>query len=299
MCAKRPHCTHSRTLKPPSVDLQHTLQRVPEIVRTWFKIGVIEDEWVCSVCCHHNGKEAQKQEGADEPGKVQAIKESKRISRPSNKLKESQFESMKSKMTDPSAISAKTEINCSICNLSGGAMSRISVEGEDFWVHETCRIWTDGSLGSRDAPCILCGVGANCVESTRLAPSRRYSPLCVVKCAAPGCHISVHPMCALASTLISQSTNNGSHEASENVTLDNIKRAKKTDEELCSQYTLTFASIRGLAHSFGKDPGARCATTLPIFFCGIHNPAREQSYRGLYPGGGFIDAEQILKVPSC
>jgi hypothetical protein len=62
---------------------------------------------------------------------------------------------------------------------------------------------------------------------------------------------------------------------------------------------LTFASIRGLAHSVGKDPGARCAAFLPIVFCGIHNPAREQSFHGLYPGGKSMDIEQTLKVPSC
>jgi hypothetical protein len=106
-------------------------------------------------------------------------------------------------------------------------------------------------------------------------------------------------MCALVSSLASKSTIEERDEKSEIATLDNIQKAKKRDVELCSQYTLTFASVCGLAHSFGKDPGAKFSAPLPIIFCGIHNPAREQSFHGLYPGGESMDIDQTLKVPSC
>jgi len=85
-----------------------------------------------------------------------------------------------------------------------------------------------------------------------------------------------------------------SHKEPENATIDDIEKAKKNDIHLCSQYTLTFASVRG-----SKDPGVRCAISLPIIFCGIHNPAREKSFHGLYPGGKLMDIEKTLKVPSC
>ena len=93
--------------------------------------------------------------------------------------------------------------------------------------------------------------------------------------------------------------NESSHKEPKNTTIDDIGKAKKKDIELCSQYTLTFASVRGSAHSFGKDPGVRCAISLPVIFCGIHNPAREQSFHGLYPGGKLVDLNKTLKVPSC
>lgn len=186
-------------------------------------------------------------------------------------------------------------------------MSRISVEGEKFWVHEICRIWTSDQTNSsnfRNQSCVLCGVNSAPPERSSLGKDESmqrtskkiFSSRCVVKCAAPGCHISVHPMCALASSLTS-SINEASHEMSESI-MDNIQKSKKNDVQLCSQYTLTFSSTRGLTNSLERDPGARCTASLPIIFCGIHNPAREQSFHGLYPGGKVIDKEQTLKLPS-
>lgn len=270
------------------------------------------EEWTCSVCCH-NGKNEAKNTGArTTPQKLQAIKKSKRITRPSSKLKDHHFESVKAQNIDHSTVVKNKEIECSICGLSGGAMSRIPVENENFWVHETCRIWTDAqrhSPDSKNLSCVLCGSGFNGTlpadsrlrrgQPTQRASARSYSSHCVVKCAAPGCHLSVHPMCALASTLTSQSMIEASNKNSKDATLNDILKAKKRDEELCCQYTLTFASIYGLAHSFGKDPGARCSTPLPIIFCGIHNPAREQSCHGLYPGGRLMDLDKTLNIPSC
>jgi len=86
--------------------------------------------------------------------------------------------------------------------------------------------------------------------------------------------------------------NESNHNKSENKpqNLSRIEKAKKRDTELCSQYTLTFASVRG------KNSGVK--TTVPIFFCGIHNPAREKSFYGFYPGGKMMDINGTLKVPS-
>lgn len=257
-----------------------------------------KEEWICSVCCHHKENDVRN----DPQQEMQAIKKSKRKPRPPIKLKDSLVESVQIETTDRAAVLANDEMKCSICSLSGGAMSQVALDSKHVWVHETCRIWTDAhsySTGSRDSTCVLCGRGSSCIEPIQPASAGRYSPRCTVKCAAAGCHISVHPMCALASTLTSQSTSETSGKTSNNGIFDEISNAKKRDEELCSQYTLSFASIKGLAHSFGKDPGARCSTTLPIMFCGIHNPAREQSFYGLYPGGKFMDADNVLKVPSC
>jgi hypothetical protein len=269
-----------------------------------------KEEWTCSVCCHYKKNDAGIRGETDLSQTMTTIKKSNRKSRPSSKLKDAQFESMKPQKIDHSTVVKNKEIKCAICSLSGGAMSRISVEGEKVWVHEVCRIWTSDQIHSpnfRNQPCVLCGAngalpGSSCLgkeESMQYASQKSYPSRRVVKCAAAGCHISVHPMCALASSLTTRSIHEASHEKSKNGTLDNIGKAKQRDLELCSQYTLTFASIRGFAHSVGKDPGARCAAFLPIIFCGIHNPAREQSFHGLYPGGKSMDIEQTLKIPSC
>ncbi len=258
-----------------------------------------KEEWMCNVCCYHSENDSHVNEAEGVPQQVQSIKKSRRISRPPSKLTDANFDSMKSENVDYSTVAAEKEMKCSICRLSGGAMSCIFAEGDEHWVHETCRIWTGlqrYSSGSGNPQCILCSATGESEKPSK----KKISSQCVVKCAAPGCHLSVHPMCALASTLASKFRNKEiSDEKSDYVTCNDMQTGKSMDEELCSQYTLTFASVRGLAHSFGKDPGARCATTLPIIFCGIHNPARDESFGGLYPGGKFIDKEQTLTVPSC
>ena len=171
-------------------------------------------------------------------------------------------------------------------------MSRISVEGEVFWIHEVCRIWTGdervSAYSTKNQPCALCGTSYD----LPVCFHKKYSSQCVVKCAAVGCHISVHPMCALVSSLTSQSMNESNHNKSESKPLGRTGKAKKKDVDLCSQHTLTFASVRG------NNSGVRCATTIPVFFCGIHNPAREKSFYGLYPGGKMMDINNTLKIPS-
>lgn len=270
-----------------------------------------KEEWTCSVCCYHDKNYSGICEPQNLSPNTTAVKKSRRKSRPSSKLKDPHFQSTKAqKNGDHSTAAERRETKCSICLLSGGAMSRIFVGGEECWVHEICRIWSGDqrhSSNSRNQSCVLCGVKSSSPIGSRLGkdesmqhPSLKSSlSRCVIKCAAPGCHISVHPMCALVSSLASKSTIEERDEKSEIATLDNIQKAKKRDVELCSQYTLTFASVCGLAHSFGKDPGAKFSAPLPIIFCGIHNPAREQSFHGLYPGGESMDIDQTLKVPSC
>mmetsp|Transcript_17654 Transcript_17654/g.44073 ORF Transcript_17654/g.44073 Transcript_17654/m.44073 type:complete len:822 (-) Transcript_17654:75-2540(-) len=262
-----------------------------------------KEEWTCNVCCYHSENDSHVHEAENLPQQLKVVKKSKRKSRSPNKVWDPNFEPMKDQKADHSTVAKQKEMKCSICRLSGGAMSRICLEGEEHWVHETCRIWTDAQSHSSDfrkPPCVLCG--ANGDKPIQHPPEKSLSSRCVVKCAAPGCHISVHPMCALASTLASQSMDKEAISVDSYPTLYAVDRdidAIQKDEKLCSQYTLTFASVRGLAHSFGKDPGARCVTSLPIIFCGIHNPAREQSFRGLCPGVKLMGKEEIFEIPSC
>ena len=36
---------------------------------------------------------------------------------------------------------------------------------------------------------------------------------------------------------------------------------------------------------------------LPVCFCGIHNPNRDRSLYGLYPGGAKIIDEDVIRIP--
>lgn len=275
--------------------------------------------WECKVLSTPNNHETKKevlkcnvcsylgQEAVPIPGSVTdmiPIKKIKRRSRLPNKLKNPDFESLASEKSSDSSELVNEGIKCAICLLSGGVMSRISVEGEPYWVHEVCRIWTrsDGVSESitQNQFCALCGANGGSNDELRVGKDeqdekmtkRRYSPHCLVKCAAAGCHIFVHPMCALVSSLTSQSVSESNQGHTKAIQPNSIREAKKKDIELCSQHTLTFASVSG------KISGMRCTLPVPVFFCGIHNPAREQSFYGLYPGGKVVDKNKILRIPS-
>jgi hypothetical protein len=256
----------------------------------------IQNEWKCSVCC---------QQDKDQSATMMIIKKSKRKSKPSSRLKDPQFESMSSPQRINNSTAIQNEIKCDICHLSGGAMSQIISDGEQIWIHETCRIWTGGERTSthctKNQLCALCGTNNTLSTASRFRrdihpdqPLRKScSSRCLVKCAAAGCHISVHPMCALVSSLSSQSIIESRQKEHGIQTENSLEKAKKRDIEICTQYTLTFASVRG------SVSGVRCPVYLPVIFCGMHHPARERSFYGLYPGGKCMGIENTLKVPSC
>eukprot|EP00536_Pseudo-nitzschia_multiseries_P014865 jgi/Psemu1/246401/estExt_Genewise1.C_7780013 len=260
-------------------------------------------EWKCNVCCYRDKNQRQTHEANDESQNTTTIKKSKRKSRLPNKFKDPEFESMQSEEVGYSR-QFRDEFQCHICLLSGGAMSRVCVEGEELWAHEVCRIWTESegksSRSIQNQCCAICG-GTNrdpqsCFDSrkdeqTGQKTRKTHSSRCLVRCAAVGCHISVHPMCALASSLMTQTSIDASSKCGSKP-LDQIAKAKKRDRELCSQHTLTFASVRG------KNSAGNFETIIPVFFCGIHNPAREKSFYGFYPGGSMMDVEKVLKIPS-
>jgi hypothetical protein len=64
------------------------------------------------------------------------------------------------------------------------------------------------------------------------------------------------------------------------------------DLDLASRYTLTAIDCEAAK----KDTGEIQSLQIPVCFCGIHNPAREASMYGLYPGGEYIDKE-VVRVP--
>jgi hypothetical protein len=63
------------------------------------------------------------------------------------------------------------------------------------------------------------------------------------------------------------------------------------DKKLCNEYTLQLVQLKRKVGSalFGEDDETEKTTILPVAFCGLHNPKREDSYYGCLPGGGVTN----------
>ena len=267
--------------------------------------GILTKQWTCAMCCQSCGDSSRHESAA---------KKSRRKSKLPSRYDDSELaEPIPSQRTDD--LQYYHEIPCSICQLRGGPMSPVRQNDKTSWIHEVCRIWTSGgneiinesSMGKRQQ-CALCGGNNGNVTAgmkrgrNMMGSSDNVSIGCVVKCAAVGCQVHVHPMCAVVSSLTSELhtaaslRNNPMSQQEENES--DIDRARKEDIDLCSQYTLTFASVNGVTNSYGKDPGIQRKAMLPILFCGIHNPKRDDSFYGLYPGGEHLDGGALV-IPRC
>ena len=200
---------------------------------------------------------------------------------------------------------AAPSYKCAYCPHVGGAMSQVR---PNVWVHEVCRIWRD-PLNSRNpndpsvrgfAGCALCCAGYGPGDG-------------LTKCAAAGCSVRFHPMCALFLSKCEENSTGvvgpskpatpdwlatqnfrSTEEKDRRTSQDRrLEKLKEEDKKLCRQYTLAFAKC----WIPGSNSGAvGSATLLPVCFCGIHNPRRDRSLYGLYPGGDHID-EHIMRVP--
>lgn len=206
-------------------------------------------------------------------------------------------------------------------------MSMLSREKRVLWVHDVCRVWCDvstdmtslehggkgrkakespGSVGLADAFCALCGL-------TDKGELNEYTG--IVKCAASGCSIYFHPMCALYLSKCDEISSKsplgdaaayedgdqaGNEDKPKEYQDQRLQQLLLDDKKLCRQYSLRFAKckIPGIRRvgkaSIKSSPSA--AIVLPVCFCGIHNPKRDRSLYGLYPGGQLIDG-QVLRVP--
>lgn len=229
--------------------------------------------------------------------------------------------------------------------LIGGAMSPINGicnNGCTQWTHEICRIWSTkrthqevSSVMGKTCPsdsltsipfnsplkesnsiqndhnveemkrqpirqiCCLCGHGENVINL-----KRKYKGL--IKCAAIGCHVMFHPMCAV---LVSKSScMEGSKQ--QQIKKDSIQE----DIELCTQYTLELLEVkhekvqcyqgdekvkdslfmvRGGGNSF--DEKIMETSIVPIGLCGIHNPYRKKTFYGCTPGAKTM--ADYIRIP--
>jgi hypothetical protein len=270
--------------------------------------GASITEWKCSTCSRQMNHQTQTCGSSKSFSSGFGVKKSRRKSRLPYKLKDSLVETIQSHRVECAPTEKKEnptpDVECAICFLTGGAMSRVSRHGAVVWVHEVCRLWTTGlavsssSNGKIDlvkGPCAACGkVGGISLNSpSKKGKHCRIMPG-IVTCAAVGCHVAVHPMCALVSSLASTSRSESNNEDGDKE-LD-VNSLKKRDAELCKSFTLTFVTVQGSTHARGKYPGVTRTQTLPIIFCGIHNPKREHSFYGLPPGGKHLN-QNTIRIP--
>jgi hypothetical protein len=281
----------------------------PGNISTTLVDGIRIAEWKCSLCCLLGNDQNQTTNPDNLFDGSIGVKKSRRKSRLPDKLKDSLVETTQSQRrqnTPVEKLEKPTSYKeCAICRLSGGAMSRVSKNGTDVWVHEVCRLWTaglkltansDGQINMGKGHCSACGQGGD--ESLDLPigvsnHSRKLPGL--VKCAVVGCHVAVHPMCAMVSSLATTSMIESNDEGWAK-TLDGIDSLKMRDVQLSKSFTLTCVTVEGTTPALGKYPGVNRKQTLPIIFCGIHNPKRERSFYGLPPGGKYLD-HSTLRIP--
>jgi len=270
-----------------------------------------ERTWRCSVCCHQSQSESNLgSKGPSIPG-IEQAKKSKRKSRLPQWLQDSHIdESLATGRLGSGVGDLKSpKIKCALCPYQGGAMSCIPIGSDHVWMHEVCRTWLKGRIRTMPSPfaetecreCALCGQGKR-QYSEKASADDFLSGISeyLVKCAASRCQVYFHPMCGLLSSKLYGLSNKPKTAKSEVQTNDADSRAESpqdADKRLCSCFTLTALKCEVTTCSNGKDPGTRQVVELPIVFCGIHNPKREASFRGLYPAGRYVNSE-VMRVPA-
>ena len=174
-------------------------------------------------------------------------------------------DTMDSEMSD--SPSAETK-QCQLCNVEGGAISKFSTG----WTHDVCHTWCpSGSQGQCDL----------CSETGKL----------VVRCAARGCSVKFHPMCAVVASRAAQHRQSTERFSSQCEQGDGEKDIKDEDSFLCTQYTLSTSSVT-VKNEKGKD---NTTHLVRLAFCGIHNSNRLPEFYGLNPGG--MHYENAFSVP--
>lgn len=229
-------------------------------------------EWQCAVCSQYTEK-------------------SKRNARLPSRFTVDMVQDQSKQSSDDSTFGASKNVpgpRCHLCPHRGGAMSMLEPKSQQ-WAHEVCRIWSNADtpenkeLESRPShrnskvaanACALCGgTGIKKGKSNCMG---------LTKCAAPGCYVAFHPMCALVASKMG--TIDDQCSASNRKTRLSIEQEEKksededdedvaADKKLCNEYTLQLVKLTHLEE------------TIPVAFCGLHNPGREIAFYGKLPGG--------------
>mmetsp|Transcript_1074 Transcript_1074/g.2113 ORF Transcript_1074/g.2113 Transcript_1074/m.2113 type:complete len:669 (-) Transcript_1074:305-2311(-) len=252
------------------------------------KGGTIVAKWTCAMCC------ARRQQCPNDPGgSVCKHPENQRVADPPSGLIDAP---LKFDAGEVGQSSWPFEQKCALCPYSGGAMSPVSIGDTTHWVHEVCRIWTDvamvpetrhQSTNRKSGICALCGAD----EATRFKAKNS-----LMKCAASNCHVQFHPMCSLVATNLQNHASlhpNANYESNGERT--DFQEKMIQDRVTAKEFTLSTVYCEAPESTYEKceDP----PNQIPVCFCSFHNPSRDASLYGLYPGGTHIDQSAIL-VPS-
>lgn len=238
-----------------------------------------KNSWMCSCCSEINRDAVFSEQASNSAGR-------RRKSKAPLRFRDGNEE-------DPVVeIDLKPSVSCMQCQLclhSGGAMSP-SLENGGY-IHEVCRVWTGMPVQLETDSDMLQDLANNPL----LNRIRNICALCgsrtqdrsneLTRCAASGCRVLFHPMCALLGSKIATS------EARGEMPSDKLERMKILDSQLCKQYTLTMMKCTTM-----DSNGEENTTIRPVAFCGLHNPIRETSLYGCYPCGGLVG--DAMRIPS-
>ena len=178
--------------------------------------------------------------------------------------------------------------NCSLCPHRGGAMSQMDSDSE--WAHEVCRVWSGAATG----------VNLKKVDAPKRSPLSTVCALCgtggagLTRCAARGCFVAFHPMCAVIASKSFHQANKKRPRSSRLVHGSRQNPSElvliEEDIKLCNEYTLQLVQLsRSEAAADETNAEDMTCNVVPIAFCGLHNPRRNASYFGCLPGGNIKD----------
>jgi len=229
--------------------------------------------WRCAVCSHFTGAKPKPRRTSKMPSRFDDC------------------ETIESFQYTSNNVSSKEQNNtpcpsCSLCPHRGGAMSQMNSELDPGkWAHEVCRVWSvaatdkDSKMDviperlSLHTVCALCGTGG----------------AGLTRCAARGCFVAFHPMCAVIASKMSVTEANQTVKKRSRMSRQNSE-LNEEDIKLCHEYTLQLVHL-SMSESVGDNANEENTTSkvVPIAFCGLHNPRRDASFFGCLPGGRIKD----------
>jgi len=137
-----------------------------------------------------------------------------------------------------------TSETCSLCGM--GLIHNLGREKEEILSHRSSSFYQDRGISSADHMDLVPGL---------------------IRCGAKGCYVSFHPMCAVLSSKLRHDITHADGSKSSH---------KQDDKDLSKIYSLTLVNMMRKTE---RSNGSICSV-VPIAFCGIHNPNREDQFYG-------------------
>ena len=170
------------------------------------------------------------------------------------------------------ALNVRWARKCGLCDQFGSAVEvcqHTSSKGNSrIWAHVSCRIW-ERSKAFEEGDCVLC------------SRTSKY----LVRCAAVGCTLRFHPMCASIASYAAavRRVSNPTFP----VCVGSMEKEEDVDIFLCTQYSQDLACV-------SLEQGKAKKWSFPVAYCGIHNPHRAPDRWGLLPGAAhFKDSTRL------